>query len=69
MSTSVPPAVTSAWIRACSDPAGAGGTASMESAPSRGSRTMAETQGTPAYRIASAKMTPRIAAPAIIANA
>ena len=68
MNTRVPPEATSAKMRACTAPAGASGTASMASAPARGSRTMTETQGT-GYRIARAKMIPRIAAPAIIAKA
>ncbi len=69
VSTSVPPAVTRAWMRACREPAGASGTASIESAPSSGRSTMAETQGTAAYRNARTKTTPTIAAPATIAKA
>ena len=68
MSTSVPPAVARAWMRACAQPAGASGTASIESAPSSGRSTMAVTQGIAGYRIASAKTTPTTTAPATIAK-
>src|SRR5262249_22656751 len=44
-STSVPTAATSAWIRACTTPPS--GTANIESAPTRGSSTIAVIQGTP----------------------
>ena len=67
--TSVPPAVTRAWIRVCAQPPGASGTASIESAPSSGRSTMAVTQGIAGYRIARTKMTPTIAAPSTIAKA